>query len=275
MPELPEVQTLIDSLIDEKILNLEIKKVDVILEKLIKNTTPREFIENVLYQKIIKIERIGKYLIFKLSNKKVIAVHLRMEGKIFVDNDMSIPNDKHTLLVIEFPNKKIRYNDTRKFGTFHLFDEDNYLLSKEISKIAIDPINPNFSWKVLENSFSKTNKFIKTSLLDQTKVSGIGNIYADEILFAARINPLKKAKDITKDEWKKIAKNSTAILKLAILNKGTTIFSYLYKKDAGGEFQKLLKVHMQKDKPCSVCETPIQKIKVNGRGTYYCLKCQA
>jgi len=274
MPELPEVQTLIDNLIDEDILNLKILKVDIFLEKLIKNKTPEEFKKIIINQEFKSIERIGKYLIFKLSNNKIMMVHLRMEGKIFIDDYLGSAIDKHTLLVIWFKNKKMIYNDTRKFGTFHIYNEDDYLTSKELSKVAIDPLDKNFNWKFLKNSFEKTNKYIKTGLLDQSKVSGIGNIYADEILFASQVSPLKKAKDLMDHEWKKIALNATKILKLAIDNKGTTIFSYLYKKNAGGEFQQFLQVHLQKNMPCKKCKTTITKIKVNGRGTYYCAKCQ-
>lgn len=274
MPELPEVQTLINNLISEEILNLKILKVDVLLEKLIKNQTTEEFKKAILHEEFIAIERIGKYLIFKLSNHKVMLVHLRMEGKIFVDDNLNEENDKHTLLVIWFKNKKIRYNDTRKFGTFHIYDENNYLTSKELLRVAIDPLDEKFDWKFLKVHFATTNKHIKTSLLDQTKVSGIGNIYADEILFAAEINPLKKARDLTDGEWKKVALHATRILALAVANKGTTIFSYLYKKGASGEFQKFLQVHLKKNEPCKKCKTLITKIKVNGRGTYYCLKCQ-
>ncbi|MGL4769190.1 MAG: DNA-formamidopyrimidine glycosylase [Mycoplasmoidaceae bacterium] len=274
MPELPEVQTLINSLNDEDIFNLEILDVKIFLPKIIKNVELDDFIRNVINTKIISIERIGKYLIFHLSNKKVILIHLRMEGKIFIINDLNCQNGKHTLLKLIFHNKLFCYNDTRRFGTFHLYNEDNYLSSKELVKIAIDPLNKNFNWSFLKKQFQNSNKHIKTVLLDQTKVSGIGNIYADEILFASGIHPLKKAKDLKENDYQNIAINSTIILQKAVENKGTTIFSYLYKKDAGGMFQKFLKVHMKKNQPCVNCKTLIKKIKVNGRGTYFCNKCQ-
>lgn len=274
MPEMPEVQTLIDSLLEEDILNKKIKDVIFYMEKLFKNCTPNEFKNFVLNEKIINIDRIGKYLIFHLSNKKVFVVHLRMEGKIFYQDSNSKYDEKHTLLRISFGKKEMRYQDTRKFGTFHIFLEKNYKNSKELSKLALDPLQEGFDWKYLKCNISKSNKFIKTALLDQTNVAGIGNIYVDEILFASKIHPESKCNKLTDDNFKTIASNSRKIIKKAIDNKGTTISTYMYKKESKGEFQKFLKVHTKKDSDCVNCKTKITKMKVNGRGTYICSNCQ-
>ncbi|MGL4617315.1 MAG: DNA-formamidopyrimidine glycosylase [Mycoplasmoidaceae bacterium] len=274
MPEMPEVQTLIDSLLDEDILNKKIKDVTFYMDKLFKNCTPNEFKNFIINEKIINIDRIGKYLIFHLSNKKVFVVHLRMEGKIFFQDLDTKYDEKHTLLRISFGKKEMRYHDTRRFGTFHIFQEDNYKDSKELSKLGLDPLQKNFDWKYLKKNIYKSNKFIKTALLDQSNVSGIGNIYADEILFASKIHPESKCNKLSDEDFRNIALNSKKIIKKAIDNKGTTISTYMYKKETKGEFQKFLNVHTKKDSECKNCKTKIIKTKVNGRGTYLCLNCQ-
>ncbi len=274
MPEMPEVQTLIDSLIDDGVLGNKIIDVEFYMEKLFKNCSPKEFKNFLINEKINNIDRIGKYLIFHLSNKKVFVVHLRMEGKIFFAKKDEPHDNKHTLVIIKFKTHELRYNDTRRFGTFHIFNEENYKESKELKKLALDPLEKEFDWKYLKNKIFKSNKFVKTALLDQSNVSGIGNIYADEILFASNIHPETKCNKLTDDDFKNIAKQSKIIIKKAIENKGTTIFTYMFKKESKGEFQKYLKVHMKKNDECSNCKSKIIKIKVNGRGTYLCTNCQ-
>lgn len=274
MPELPEVQTLIDVLLESGICNKEIFNVEVFYPKILKNSSIDNFKKFLINENIINIERLGKYLIFKLSNNKTMIIHLRMEGKIFFQNINEKYDEKHTLLKIDFLDNSILYNDTRRFGTFHIIDSYDYLSLPELSKIALDPLSDNVDWKYFSNKFLKTKKHIKTALLDQTKISGIGNIYADEILFASKINPLKLANELSSDEWKKISKNSKLILARAVKNKGTTIYSYMFKNNAMGEFQKFLKVHTKKNMPCSECNAIIKKITINGRGSYFCPKCQ-
>lgn len=275
MPELPEVQSMIDSLISDDCLNHKIVNVESIMPKLFKNCSFEEYKNHIINEKIVDITRVGKYLIFHLTNEKVFVVHLRMEGKLFYE-DFDFPfNKRHTLVRIVFDNnKELRYNDTRRFGTFTIYFENSFMNSKELSKLAYDPLDKKFNWEYLKNNIKKSNRAIKTLILDQTNVAGIGNIYADEILFASNINPNKSGNKISDDEFKKIAENAEKILKLAVKNKGTTISTYFYKKEKKGEFQKFLKVHTKKDSPCVNCGNKILKMKVNGRGTYYCSKCQ-
>lgn len=275
MPELPEVASVISNLIEEGCLNHSIINVETIMNKLFKNCSFNEFKSALLNNKIINITRKGKYLIFHLNTENVFVVHLRMEGKWFYENTKTPYDKKHVLVRIIFDNQKeLRYHDTRRFGTFTLYKKTDYQDSNELKKLGLDPLENEFSWQYLKNNISKSNKAIKTLLLDQENVSGIGNIYADEILYAANINPNTKGKQLSDNDFKNISKHATRILKLAVENKGTTISTYFYKKERKGEFQKFLKVHTKKDYPCENCNTPITKIKVNGRGTYYCPKCQ-
>ncbi|EDX53430.1 DNA-formamidopyrimidine glycosylase [Ureaplasma urealyticum] len=274
MPELPEVQTIVDYL-NLNVLNLLIKKVIVHLPKILKNKTPAEFENLLVNHKITNIKRLGKYLLFFLDNNLVLSVHLRMEGKFYYQPKDEWFNLAHTHIIIEFENgMQLRYNDTRQFGTFHIYEQESFLDSKELKKIALDPLDANFTPQYLYEKLKKSNKAIKTALLDQSNVSGIGNIYADEILFATKIFPTTLAKDLTIKDYENIAKEAKRILLLSIQNKGTTIHTYKFGNDETGMFQKMLLVHTHAKKPCQTCGTIIRKTKVNGRGTYYCSNCQ-
>lgn len=274
MPELPEVQTIVDYL-NKKVLNQKIINVDVNLIKILKNTSLIDFKNTLINQSITKIERKGKYLLFFLSNQKVLSVHLRMEGKFFYQPKDEWFNLAHTHIIFEFDNQmQLRYNDTRQFGTFHLYDIIDYESQKELKKLALDPLDDNFKSIDLYEKLKKSNRAIKTALLDQSNVSGIGNIYADEILFAAKINPIKKASELSKKQYELIAKHAKEILLKAIENKGTTIHTYKFDNESTGGFQSFLKVHTKQKLPCVNCKTIIEKTKVNGRGTYFCPKCQ-
>lgn len=274
MPEMPEVQSVIDSLLEQEIVNKKITNVEIYMEKILKNSSVDNFKNFLLKESITNITRKGKYLIFHLTHKKILVIHLRMEGKLFfVSTNNEIPT-RHILVKIQMKDQELIYHDTRRFGTFTIYDEDTYLKSKELSKLALDPLEEGFDWKYLKNNFKNSTRYVKSIILDQTIVAGIGNIYADEILFASKINPYTKGKDLTDQNFKDIVINAKDIMTRAIKNKGTTISSYYYKKDKMGEFQKFLLVHTKKSKPCVNCKKEIIKVKVNGRGTYICEHCQ-
>ena len=275
MPELPEVTTIINTLKHSTLLNNKIESVDVLIPKIIKNASIQQFKNFFINEKIVNIERLGKYIIYKLTNKKVFVSHLRMEGKFFYDVKSSLNKLPHLMILFNFKDgNSLAYCDSRMFGTFSIYHENNYLNSKELSKLSIDPLNNNFTSKFLFNKINKINRPIKSILLNQSIVSGIGNIYADEILFMCKINPLTKAKELSIKDCELICKYSKRILLDAIKHKGTTIFSYKFDKNHSGEFQKYLKVHQRENALCKICKTPIVKIKINGRGTYFCPKCQ-
>ena len=275
MPELPEVTTIINVLKNSTLINNEIKSVDILIPKVIQNASVQQFKKFFVNEKIIDIDRLGKYIIYKLTNKKVFVSHLRMEGNFFYLETKNIKNLHHLMVLFNFVNgNSLAYCDSRMFGTFSIYHENDYLKSKELSKLSIDPLNEKFTPEFLLNKIQNINRPIKTVLLDQTIVSGIGNIYADEILFMSKLHPLTKAKQLTKNDCELICKYSKKILLDAIKHKGTTIFSYKFDPNHSGEYQQFLNVHQRENKPCKNCKTPIIKIKVNGRGTYFCPKCQ-
>ena len=220
MPVLPEVQTIINNLKRVGLLHKSVVSVHIFKEKLVKNTSISNFKKFFIKEKFVDLERIGKYIVLKLTNNKVLLVHLRMEGKL------TYPS---THLRIEFilnNQHALRYYDSRMFGTFHIYRNNDYLSAHHVKKISLDPLDKNFNCTYLKNQIGKSNKAIKTALLDQTKVSGIGNIYADEILFLAGIHPLSKPRSLSNKAYQDIAKHAREVLELAIKHGGTTIASY-------------------------------------------------
>ena len=237
MPELPEVETVRRTL-KNFILNKKITSIDVLYPKIIEDDI-EEFKNKVCHQVINDIDRIGKFLIFKLDEVAFIS-HLRMEGKYhYVNSDE--PLNKHDHIIFNLDDgKQLRYNDTRKFGRMKLVSLDNYANELPLSKLGPEPFYADE--KKLYEKLHKCNLPIKHALLDQSIIAGIGNIYANEICFAMRLDPYTP-----------------------------TIHSFSA-NGIDGLFQVKLKVHMQKK--CSVCGGEITKEAIKGRGTYYCKECQ-
>ena len=200
-----------------------------------------------------------------------------MEGKLFFHKTSEKLHQSHLMVQFKLDNGyTLGYYDTRMFGTFHVFNSlEEANKSKELSKVAVDPFDKGFNSKYLFNEIHNIKRAIKTTLLDQSIVSGIGNIYADEILFMCKINPKRLANKVSLNDCANIVKYSRSIMEASMKHKGTTVFSYKFEQDHSGEFQKFLKAHTKEGEKCPKCGTKIVKIKVNGRGTYYCPSCQS
>lgn len=268
MPELPEVET-IRRVLQKKVSNLTIKDVVLNLPKTIDGDS-KQFIHNVKNKTIMQMNRVGKWLIFEL-NEGIILSHLRMEGRYYF-KPTTDPTEKHEHVIFYFENDmSLRYHDTRQFGKMKYFDNLEECLNYLKPKVGPEPFNATIDDLIKLN---KKSIAIKTSLLDQTIISGIGNIYADEILFRSKINPMRPANKLTKRDKQNIINNSIEVLNKSIDLGGTTIHSYESEKGITGLFQQELLVHTKKDLPCPNCGTTIIKTKVNGRGTYYCPNCQ-
>ncbi len=268
MPELPEVETVRVTL-EGQISNQTILGIDDYYSKLITNDLAW-FKKEIQNQTIHRIDRMGKYLIFILDDYAMI-IHLRMEGKFYIKT--SEPILKHEHIVFNFATgTTLRYHDVRKFGTITLKSLDTYLNEYPLSALGKEP--KNLDALEFYEAIHKRNITIKQILLDQHIIAGLGNIYVDETLFLSRIHPTRKANTITKDEAKKLIKSATKVFEKAILLGGTTIRSYTSSLGVHGRFQNELNVHMKKGEPCPVCQTEIIKMKVGGRGTYVCPKCQ-
>lgn len=270
MPELPEVETVKNGL-KKKVLNKKIIKCKVLYNGIIAYPNPNEFELNIANQTINDIKRRGKFLIFELDNYLLVS-HLRMEGKYFIKTKKdSINKHDHVIFYLD-TNEELRYNDTRKFGKMHLVKKDELDLTP-IKKLGLEPWDELLTPKYLKEKLNK-NKAIKTLLLDQSIITGIGNIYADEILFLSKINPETKGINLTNKNLSDIIENTKKVLEKAIQSGGTTIHSYTSVDGITGRFQQELLVHNKQSSPCPNCKTEILKIVVNGRGTYYCPKCQ-
>lgn len=271
MPELPEVRTVRKQL-NSYIKNKTIKNIIFLNEKLLKEITPEIFIENLKNQTILEVDNRGKFLVFKLTNEQIFLSHLRMNGKYFYYNKTTKPLI-HDHVIFEFTDKSfLHYNDSRMFGTFHLRNEKNYLAINPLSKLAQIPANTDA--KELLKKINKTTRAIKTILLDQSILVGLGNIYVDETLYASGINPLTPANKITLKQLQSILKNATLIMDKSTELGGSTIDSYASLNKQEGQYQNFLKVHTKVNHSCQKCQSLIKKIRVNGRGTYYCEKCQ-
>ncbi len=271
MPEIAEVET-VRNVLKKQILNKKIKDVNIIYDKIIENN-PDEFKKILINNSFKDILRRGKWLIFELD-KYYLLSHLRMEGKYFLKDHKEEIN-KHEHLIITFTdNIDLRYHDTRKFGRMKIVKKEDLENTEEIKKQGMEPNSKGLTKEYLKDKFNNKKLPMKTILLDQTIISGLGNIYADEVLFQSQINPLRKASTISLEECAKIVSSTNEIITNAIKNGGTTIRSYTSSLGVSGSYQNYLKVHKREGKNCVVCGNIIKKIKIGGRSTYYCEHCQ-
>lgn len=271
MPEFPEVRTVIETLKTLSIYD-EIIKVDVLRDKNIEGD-PNSFKKSLEGNHFKDITQKGKFLIFHLDNNLVMISHLRMEGKYFL-RDENEPINKHDIVLFHFKNNKyLAYNDTRKFGTLKISTEDKHLIEPPLNNVGPNPFEMDDASRLV-NAFKNKSTAIKTSLLDQSIMSGLGNIYVDEVLFLSKINPETPAKLISKNELEIVLKNAKEVLTKAIKAGGSTIKSYHPQAGVDGNFQVELQVYGKKGSKCPRCGTEFNKIFVNGRGTTYCPHCQ-
>jgi len=286
MPELPEVEIVRQSLLE----NIKGKKINKVL---VRNRNLRFKLETSFEKKlknkfILNIKRFSKYLIIELENKSFCIVHLGMSGTIHIVknkknnlptntsfyNSPNLPKN-HNHVEFLFKNIKLIYNDPRRFGYFQFFSDFNSL-KKKFKSYGPEPFDKKFNSKYLIGYFKKKDKNIKNFLLDQNFVSGIGNIYASEILYLSKINPLLPAKYLKKNQCKNIVINSRKILQNAIKKGGSTIRDFKNTKGDQGNFQKEFNVYGRDNQKCKrfSCSGTINKITQSNRSTFLCEICQ-
>lgn len=271
MPELAEVETVRRTL-EKEIVGLKIKDIDIRYENMI-DCDINDFISNIKGQNIISLNRRGKVLIFNLSNNKNILSHLRMEGKYFYEPNLNLDN-KHVHVVFMLSNGYyLMYQDVRKFGRMWLKNNDELYTTKPIIEIGFDPVlDKSYDVEKIYKEIHQRKIEIKATLLDQSIIAGLGNIYVDEVLFYSKINPHRPSNTISIEEVEKIIKETIRILNLAIKYKGTTIKTFTSSHGVEGEYQKFLAVHTKTICPC--CNSKLICDKIKGRTTYYCSMCQ-
>ena len=286
MPELPEVEIVRQSL-DKKIKGKIIKKV-IVKNRNLRFKVPQNleiFLEN---QKILKVDRFSKYLLLSLRNNYVCIIHLGMSGTIhlikdrhkeFVTNTSfySAPNlpKNHNHIEILFNKLRLVYNDPRRFGFFQILEKKD-LFKKRFNKLGPEPFSRKFNLNYIDFSFRNKKKNIKNFLLDQKFVSGIGNIYASEILYLSKINPHRKAKNLTKQDCKRILVYSKKVLKNAIHKGGSSIRDFKNVLGIKGGFQKEFKVYQREGLNCKRknCRGTIKKKFISKRSSFFCNFCQ-
>ena len=286
MPELPEVEIVRKSL-NKKIRQKKVKKV-IIRNKNLRIKLPNNF-KKFLENKIIdKVSRFSKYLIINLSNNKFCLIHLGMSGTIHLienkkKNDFSnlsfynspfLPK-KHNHIEIIFDKFRIIYNDPRRFGFLQIIKNINNL-KKRFAHLGPEPFHNKFNLNYFQNFIKDKNRCIKDLLIDQKFVSGIGNIYASEILFMCRINPNKKIKLLNKKECTQIMINSKKVLLNAIKKGGSSIRDFINTDGFQGTFQDNFKVYQREGLICKRinCKGKIVKKVIANRSTFFCNSCQ-
>jgi len=286
MPELPEVEIVRQSL-HKRIREKKVRKV-IVRNRNLRFKIPLNFSKYLKNKKIIKVKRFSKYLIICFSNKTFCLMHLGMSGTVHIVDkkikksitNLSFYNSPnlpkyHNHVEIIFENFKIVYNDPRRFGFFELI-KNRDLLRKRFNHLGPEPFDKKFNKNYVSNFFKKKEKSIKSFLIDQNFVSGIGNIYASEILFLSKINPEKKVSILKKKDCIKIIKNSKKVLIEAINKGGSSIRNFKNISGNQGKFQKYFSVYQRKGLRCkrSRCKGIIQKKIISNRSTFFCNTCQ-
>ena len=272
MPEKPEVITVTKKL-ERRLKGRKITDCRVIYEPIIDYPSSQEFSARIKGQTMHEFTTRGKWIVITLD-QDYLLIHLRMEGKFFF-REKGAPLEKHHHVIFTIDEEEeLHFQDVRKFGRMKLIPKDKILMMPPFTELGLEPWDKHLTVEYLKEHLKKKKVPIKTALLDQSIITGIGNIYDDEILFLSRISPLKPACLLTDEELEAIIKNTVITLDKAIKEGGTTIHSFTSEEGVTGLFQNHLYVHTKEGNPCPRCGTKIIKTKVNGRGTYYCPECQ-
>ena len=272
MPEKPEVMTVVKNLIP-RIVGKTITGCNVYWDNIIAYPTTDEFKKKIINQKINDITTRGKFIVVGLDDYNLL-IHLRMEGKFFFRNKGDTINKHEHVEFILDNDISFRYHDVRKFEKMSLLKKEDTYKIKPLSELGLEYYDSNLTKEYLYDKLSKKSLPIKTVLLDQSIITGIGNIYDDEILFLSGINPNRKSNSITLDECDLIIKNTKEVLDHAVELGGTTIKSFTSEEGVHGLFQNELLVHGKGGSSCPKCGNILIKTKIGGRGTHYCEKCQ-
>ncbi len=267
MPELPEVETIKNEL-SPHVVGRFIIGAAVYDDKLVRPSPAGEFCHKVLGQQVTSLMRRGKYLMFKLSSGKVLIAHLRMTGSLVIN---SSDNEKYARAVLQFDNgEQLAFIDRRRLGVMWLAQSKDEIEGK----LGIEPLTAEFTADTLAKRLKGRQSPIKAVLLDQGIVAGIGNMYADEALFAAKIHPLKKAGDLSLLEARNLHKAIVKVLQVAVKNKGASVDTYKRPGGEQGTAHHEFNVAHRHGETCRVCGSAIERIAIRNRGSYFCPKCQ-
>ena len=286
MPELPEVE-IVKKTLERNISSKLIKRI-LVKNRNLRQKLPKKFEKFLTGKKILRVKRFSKYLILHMNDQSFLIVHLGMSGTIHLEkkniknkitntsfyHDLILPKN-HSHIFIYFEDLTFIYNDPRRFGYLKII-KNKKQLKEYFSHFGPEPFSPNFNIDYLKKYLNKKEKCIKNFLLDQKFVSGIGNIYSNEILFECKINPIAKAKDLKLKDLKNIIKYSKLILNKAIKDGGSGIKNFKNAKGKEGSFQKKFKVYARDNENClnNDCEGTIMKMIIGNRSSFFCTFCQ-
>ena len=278
---MPEVEVVRRDL-ERDVVGKRIKGVDVrpqrgAMRVIRRHARRKEFADRLTGRKITKVDRKGKYVLLYLDGGEVLVVHFGMSGQLLRGTKrQALP--QHTHVVLEFTQGgDLRYVDPRTFGEMFVTDADALGKVKELDHIAIDPLEDTFTWQQFSAELARRAAKLKTLLMDQKFVSGLGNIYSDEVLFAAGLRLDRGSDTLSSQEVRRLYRSMREVVQEAIRFRGTTLGDDAYVDLFGkpGGFQEELKVYGRKGLPCRRCRTPIESVKISGRGAYFCPQCQS
>lgn len=275
MPELPEVE-LVTRALHELVSNRTIIAAELLRQRLAPSIAPEEFSKQLRGARIENVTRRGKHILVNLCNALTLIVHLRMSGRfLLLPLDAELPKFTHACFYLD-DDTRLVFSDQRHFGFMNLVETKNVLHAKELGKLAPEPFSEDFTPKYLRDIFARSKRTLKETLLDQTKVLGLGNIYAAEAMFLARVNPQTIASQLAP---RKITRLHTKILQVlnesivhgSTLNVDPTNIDGSY---YGGDYEGHWRVYDREGEPCPKCRAAIERITQAGRSTYFCPRCQ-
>jgi formamidopyrimidine-DNA glycosylase len=279
--ELPEVEVMRRDLekdvVGRKVAEAEVRPSRNAMRIVRRHGKRKEFTDRLVGRKFTKAERRGKYVLLPMDNGDVLVVHFGMSGQ-FVRGNKRTPLPPHTQVVITFQQGgDLRFVDPRTFGEMFVTAADELGKVKELQHIAIDPLDHVFTWNAFGSALAQRASKMKQLLMDQKFISGLGNIYSDEVLFAAGLRYDRMSDSLSSQEVRRLYRAMQEVLQDAIRFRGTTLDDDAYVDLFGkpGEFQNELKVYGRTGLPCRRCRTPIQAVKISGRNSYFCPQCQS
>lgn len=272
MPEMPEVEQVRKTLAPH-IVGKKITSVEVYLDRLIKYPSKEEFCSRLTGRNIAEVGRKGKYLVLVTDDQQKLIVHLRMTGALLAQKQEleQPPYAKIKFTMTDGVN--MWFTDIRTFGTLYLIRDGEYFI-EGYETLGPEPLSAGFTAEYLKPLAQKSRKAVKTFILDQKIIAGLGNIYADECLATAKINPQRSANLLSEDEVEALCEAVNKVIAQGIKNKGTTFRDYKDGEGNSGQNQNYLLVYGRGGKPCKYCGKPLSSVKVGGRGTTYCEDCQ-
>ena len=269
MPELPEVETIKRELAP-KIVGRSFSGVILNWPKAVQIPSAEDFSRRLIGKTIEELDRLGKYLILRLFGGEALILHLRMSGSLLLKTASGEPDPYTRSIFLLDDGTELHFCDRRKLGMMWLVEDE----STVVAKLGPEPLEPSFTPEVLAQRLGKRSAPIKAVLCDQTFLAGVGNMYADEALFAARIHPLRKGNSLSAQEVERLHGALRRVLEEAIRRQGASISDYRRPGGELGSAQFMFKVAHRGGEPCPVCATPIERIPLRNRGTYFCPKCQ-